>query len=103
MSSVLATRKMAGAGNFFVAAVDISTYNVNAVAQDNVDVSNNGPAFFVDLGERVGPSGGLTLARVRQINGSADNANGQDFTYVAIHDTAGNAVGVAHVGAGTRN
>lgn len=97
MSSVLATRKMAGAGNFFTVTVDISDYTVaDGVSTASVTVSEG--AFLVDLGERVNDvTNDRVLARVRDVT-AADGS----FTYVAVRDAAG-AVGVAHVGAGTRN
>jgi hypothetical protein len=105
MSSVLATRKMAGAGNFFVVHTDISSYDETGTVNDGSRIRAG--QVLVDLGQRVvGPANdtSATFARVREIDGNPDNQAQNDAVFVAIRDTADTlTVGVAHLGAGTRN
>lgn len=106
MSSVLATRKMAGAGNFFVGLQDasglftIDTTAVSPSATYSSDVAVG--KLYQDLGERV-VIGDVIYARVRLL-GAADNEDGSDAEYVVVRCTDNSEdVYVAHVGAGTRN
>ena len=99
MSSLLASRKMAGSGNFFVAIADTSGYDEdqNLLSGDLVTAGG----ALRDLGERT-ISGEKTLARVRVVGG-LDNADRSDAALVVVKDNEGGAVPVVHIGAGTRN
>lgn len=96
MSSVLATRKVAGEGNYFVVAGDASASTFTAAGDaDTREVAAG--TLLKDLGKRV-VAGDKTLAKV------VDSANAADPTYVCVKDVAdAQSVQVSSLGAGIRN
>jgi hypothetical protein len=108
MTSVIATRKLAGEGNYFVVLGDASADNfftATVEALPDGDFAPSGEGVYApgtllkDLGKRRTAVDGDRVQVLAKVVDAAQNA---DPTYVVVRDTIAE-VQVALVGAGTRN